>query len=141
LWSRDVAAFSGDKLFFPIIADDDHSVANSLGMMDRHQSTTERVCFIIGSDKCLKLTLMYPASTGFSFVEILRVVDSLQLAERTGVVTPSDWVPGGTCYVPEKVKQEEYATKFPQGVTQVTVPSGKVYLNETDCPVYEQVSK
>jgi len=118
LWSKDVATLSGDQLFFPIIADDDHTVANSLGLVDReHQhSTTERVCFIIDSDKCLQMILMYPASIGFSFVEILRVIDNLQ-TERTGVVTPSDWKPGGTCYVPEKEKQEEYA-KLPQGVTK-----------------------
>lgn len=47
--------------------------------------------FIIGPDKRLKLSLLYPATTGRNFDEILRVVDSLQTAARKRVATPADW--------------------------------------------------
>ena len=47
--------------------------------------------FIIGPDKRLKLSLLYPATTGRNFDEILRVVDALQLTVTRRVATPADW--------------------------------------------------
>ena len=48
----------------------------------------------LGPDNKIKLTLTYPASTGRNFLEILRVLDSLQLTAQHSVATPADWKPG-----------------------------------------------
>ena len=70
---------------FPIISAD-REIAFQLGMIDpdedpdmRGKPVTARAVFIIGPDKKMKLSFFYPATTGFNFDEIIRVVDSLQL--------------------------------------------------------------
>ena len=61
--------------------------------------TLHRAVFIIGPDARLKLSLLYPATTGRNFDEILRVIDSLQLTATKKVATPVDWRQGGSCMV------------------------------------------
>ena len=85
-----------------------------------------RAVYIIGPDKRLKLSLLYPATTGRNFDEILRVVDSLQLTATRKVATPVDWEQGGSCMVVPGVKQEDAPGLFPKGVKVHEVPSGKV---------------
>jgi 1-Cys peroxiredoxin 6 len=95
---------------------------------------TCRAVFIIGPDKTLKLSILYPATTGKNFNEILRVVDSLQLTASKKVATPVEWQDGGSCMVIPSVKPEEVAGLFPKGVTIHDVPSGKQYIRTTPQP-------
>ncbi|KAL4000278.1 nucleobindin [Sarotherodon galilaeus] len=139
-WSKDVMAVSkkaDTDLPFPIIADDKRELSVQLGMLDPDEKDkdgmplTARCVFVIGPDKKLKLSILYPATTGRNFDELLRVIDSLQLTAQKKVATPVDWKPGDKVMVIPSLSDAEAASLFPNGVTTEEVPSGKKYLRYT----------
>uniref|UniRef100_A0A1W7R9Z4 1-Cys peroxiredoxin n=1 Tax=Hadrurus spadix TaxID=141984 RepID=A0A1W7R9Z4_9SCOR len=142
-WIEDIRSYAGygDGEFpYPIIADEGRDLAMVLGMVDPEMkdskglSLTCRALFIIGPDKKLKLSILYPASTGRNFDEVLRVVDSLQLTANKQVATPVDWKQGDDCMVLPTVKAEDCDKLFPKGVKVHPVASGKPYLRITPQP-------
>lgn len=130
-WIKDINETQNTEVTFPLIADPNFEVANLYGMIHPNASEkfTVRSVFIIGSDKKLKLTLTYPASTGRNFNEILRVIDSLQLTANYSVATPANWKDGEDVIIIPAVKDEDLADKFPKGYTRV-----KPYLRTTPQP-------
>ena len=130
-WIHDINETQQVSVDFPIIADEDRSVANAYDMIHPNASETftVRSLFVIGPDKKVKLTITYPASTGRNFVEVLRVIDSLQLTANYSVATPANWLDGEDVIVVPAVKTEEALVKFPKGVNIV-----KPYLRYTPQP-------
>ncbi|KAL2097727.1 hypothetical protein ACEWY4_006934 [Coilia grayii] len=143
-WIKDIIAYNNEDseytLPYPIIADPKRDLALALGMLDPDMKDeagmplTARCVFIIGPDKRLKLSILYPATTGRNFSEILRVIDSLQLTARKQVATPVDWKPGDNVMVPPSISEEEAKDLFPAGVCTQNLPSGKNYLRYTPQP-------
>ena len=130
-WVKDINETQHVTVGFPIIADSDRTVANLYGMIHPNASETftVRSLFVIGPDKKVKLTITYPASTGRNFVEVLRVIDSLQLTANFSVATPADWKEGEDVIVVPAVSTEDAIKKFPKGVKVV-----KPYLRYTPQP-------
>jgi len=130
-WVPDINEVNKVTMNYPIIADEDRKVALLYDMIHPNASekATVRSVFIIGSDKKVKLTLTYPASTGRNFDEILRVIDSLQLTANHSVATPANWQDGDDCIIVPSVKDEEIPAKFPKGHKVV-----KPYLRTTPQP-------
>ncbi|XP_013184824.1 peroxiredoxin-6 [Amyelois transitella] len=143
-WCKDIKCYAGmnedDKFPYPIIEDKDRHIAMKLGMVDKDEldsagmPLTARAVFIIDSNKKFRLSLLYPATTGRNFDEILRVIDSLQLTDKAKVATPVDWKMGDDCMVLPTITEDQIPKIFPQGVTVVPLPSGKSYLRKTSCP-------
>mmetsp|Transcript_38101 Transcript_38101/g.81184 ORF Transcript_38101/g.81184 Transcript_38101/m.81184 type:complete len:223 (-) Transcript_38101:242-910(-) len=142
-WIADIIAankLSVDELAYPIIADPQREVAHALGMLDdsvkddKGMPMTCRAVFIIGPDKKLKLSLLYPASTGRNFGEIIRVLDSLQMTAGLSVATPANWKSGDACMVLPTLSTAEAKEKFTKGVDVMPVPSGKEYMRFTPDP-------
>jgi len=133
-WINDINETQHCSVNFPIIADENRTVANLYGMIHPNASETftVRSLFVIGPDKKVKLTLTYPASTGRNFVEVLRVIDSLQLTANHSVATPADWKHGEDVIVVPAVSTEDAIKKFPKGVKVV-----KPYLRYTPQPNLE----
>ncbi len=130
-WINDINETQNCNVDFPIIADEDHHVAELYDMIHPNASATHTVrsLFVIAPDKTIKLTITYPASTGRNFVEVLRVIDSLQLTASHSVATPADWKHGEDVIITPAVKTEDAHQKFPKGVKIV-----KPYLRYTPQP-------
>lgn len=130
-WIQDINETQGVEVNFPIIADEDKKVSELYGMIHPNASETftVRSLFIIGPDKKVKLIISYPASTGRNFVEILRVIDSLQLTANYSVATPADWKEGEDVVVAPAIRTEDIPAKFPKGHRIV-----KPYLRFTPQP-------
>ncbi|MGC1347969.1 MAG: peroxiredoxin, partial [Methyloceanibacter sp.] len=97
-WANDIKETQGFAPNYPMIGDPDLKIAKLYGMLpasasgDAKQRTpadnqTVRNVFIIGPDKKLKLSLVYPMTTGRKFDEVLRVIDSMQLTAKHRVAT------------------------------------------------------
>ncbi|BFF94243.1 peroxiredoxin-6 [Drosophila madeirensis] len=140
-WIEDIKSFGKLTTFdYPIIADDKRVLAQQLSMLDKDELNAEgipltcRAVFIVDEKKKLRLSILYPATTGRNFDEILRVIDSLQLTQTKSVATPADWQQGGKCMVLPTVKAEDVPQLFPKGIETIEVPSGKGYLRTTPQP-------
>lgn len=130
-WSVDIAESQGRGLNYPLVGDEDRTVANLYGMIHPKalETATVRTVFIIGPDKKVKLTLTYPASVGRNIDEILRVLDALQLTTGYSVSTPVDWKQGGEVIISPAISDEDAKTKFPKGFRTL-----KPYLRLTPQP-------
>lgn len=130
-WKNDINETQNCSVDFPLIADEERKVSEAYGMIHPNASATATVrsLFIIGPDKKVKLMIVYPASTGRNFFEVLRVVDSLQLTANYSVATPANWNEGEDVIVVPAVSTEDAIKKFPKGVKIV-----KPYLRYTPQP-------
>ena len=130
-WIEDINETQNTTVNFPIIADEDKKVSELYDMIhpNSNESFTVRSVFIIGNDKKIKLIITYPASTGRNFVELLRVIDSLQLTANYSVATPADWKRGEDVVVAPAIKTEDIPSKFPKGFKEI-----KPYLRTTPQP-------
>ena len=130
-WRKDINETQHCTVDFPIIADENRVVAGLYDMIHPNASETftVRSLFIIGPDKKLKLSITYPASTGRNFHEVIRVIDSLQLAAKFSVATPANWEKGEDVIVGLGLSTEEAIKKFEKGVEVI-----KPYLRYTPQP-------
>jgi len=125
-WSKDIQETQGTAPNYPIIGDADFKVAKLYDMLPASVSgdakartpadnATVRAVFVIGPDKKIKATLMYPMTSGRNFDEVLRLLDSIQLSAKHKVATPVNWKQGQEVIIAGSVKDDEAKQLFPQG--------------------------
>ncbi|KAI0693154.1 cysteine peroxiredoxin [Cytidiella melzeri] len=122
---------------YPIIADPERKIARLYDMLDEEDMTNVssdgemcliRTVFLIDPKKTIRAMLIYPASVGRDFDEILRVFDSLQTGDKHKVTTPVNWRKGDDVIVHPSVSDEDAQTLFPGFTTH------KPYLRTTPMP-------
>jgi alkyl hydroperoxide reductase subunit AhpC len=121
-WAEDIKLVSGAAPNFPMIGDPDRRIATLYGMLpaDAPDTMTVRAVFVVGSDKRLKLSITYPASTGRNFFELLRAIDSLQLTAKHQVATPVNWTPGESVIIVPSLSDDQARERFPKGWRALT---------------------
>jgi len=130
-WSNDIAETQGTALNYPLVGDEDRSVANLYGMIHPNAiaTATVRTVFVIGPDKKVMLTLTYPANVGRNVDEIIRVIDALQLSSTYPVSTPVNWREGDEVIISPALSDDEARERFPKGFRAL-----KPYLRLTPQP-------
>ena len=125
-WSADIEKATGNTVNYPLIGDPGLNVVKLYDMLPADagdtsegrtaaDNATARSVFIIGPDKKIKATLTYPMTTGRNFVEILRLLDSVQLTAHEQVATPANWNQGEDVIIVPAVSNEAAAEKYPDG--------------------------
>lgn len=127
-WIKDIEQFSGCKVPFPIIDDEDNKISGQVGMnevgLDKFQ--TVRGVFVIAPNKKVRATLCYPTQVGRNFDEVIRLIDALQLTTKdTEIVTPAGWKEGDEVLVKPGCEGT--------GARVEKLPSGKEYLRFRTC--------
>ncbi len=139
-WKADIEEIAGAKLEYPLIADEDLSVAKLYDMLPATEgessegrtaadNQTVRTVYLIAPDKKVKMSLTYPMSTGRNFDELLRVIDSCQLTAKHRVATPANWSKGDDVIILPAVDNETAKGLFPDGWETV-----KPYLRKVKDP-------
>ncbi|MBO89378.1 MAG: peroxidase [Rickettsiales bacterium] len=125
-WVGDIEETQGASVTYPLIGDNELTVAKLFGMLPASEdgtsegrtastNATVRNVYIIGPDKQVKLVISYPMSTGRNFDEILRVIDSLQLTANYKVATPVNWRDGEDVIILPAVSDEDAKATYPDG--------------------------
>lgn len=141
-WTGDVLAREGktadSSLNFPMIADAKRDIVTQLGMLDPDEKDAAGVplparALVILNGTTVKLTILYPATTGRNFEEVFRVITSVQMTAGLGLATPVNWKYAERVIVGPPVKTEDAKAKF-EDFQMETLPSGKEYLRSIKCP-------
>ena len=125
-WSVDIADTQGAMPNYPMIGDTQLAVSKLYGMLPATlegtsegrtaaDNQTVRCVFVVGPDKKIKLSIIYPMTTGRNFDEVLRVIDSLQLTARHKVATPAQWKQGNDVIIAGSVSDDDARKVYPQG--------------------------
>lgn len=105
-WRESIREHFGVTVEFPIMEDVSREISSRYGMLHRRggggngAESDVRALFIIDPRGTLRAMLYYPATTGRSVSEVLRLVQALQAVDRLHAVTPEGWQPGQSTVEP-----------------------------------------
>ncbi|XP_051154182.1 peroxiredoxin-6 [Leptopilina boulardi] len=142
-WIEDIKAYGGiqsSDFPYPIIEDESRKLCIMLGMLDPQEldsagvPVSARSVFIIDENKKMRLSILYPATTGRNFDEIIRVLESLKLTDKYKVATPVDWKKGDPVMIQPNIPDEEAKKLFTSKINTMELPSRKNYLRLIDEP-------
>ena len=101
-WRDSIRASFGVAIDFPILEDVTLAISRRYGMLQTAggHTHTVRALYLIDERGMLRAALLYPATTGRSVDEVLRLLRALQAADRLQALTPEGWKPGDHVIAP-----------------------------------------
>lgn len=122
LWSDELRATFGVALDYPLVADPCGLIARVAGMVHPKANETAaiRKSFLLDPALRIRVILEYPPEIGRSLTEVLRVVDALQAADRTGMLMPGGWCRGDPMLLGDAARVGLGETRRNMRVTEVT---------------------
>ena len=101
-WMYDIYCRTGIRIPFPIVADRSGAIARKYGMIAPDISNTETVrnVYIIDEKGIIRVILIYPLNIGRWIPEILRIVESIQVADCNKALIPANWRNGNAIIRP-----------------------------------------
>src|SRR5690554_6514048 len=120
-WIDDVNDTQSCDLQFPIVADEDHNIAQLYAMIHPGESETAAVRGVFAREPAMKVrqTLTYPMAVRRHFREVVRDIAAVQTADGSEVALPADGRKGGDVIIPAPISNEEAKDIFPQGWSEL----------------------
>lgn len=79
---------------YPLLSDRNHVISRQYGVLREELGFSFRATFIIGADRIVKYSCLYPPEVGRNVAEIIRVIQGLLYEEVSGLGVPAYWQPG-----------------------------------------------
>jgi peroxiredoxin (alkyl hydroperoxide reductase subunit C) len=108
-WHEEIERVFKTEVWFPVAEDRGGQLASLFGMRHakEHANWPIRKSFILDQQMRIRMIFEYPVYIGRCVEETLRVVEALQLHDRTGFGTPSDWYEGDPVIIPNTASEAD----------------------------------
>lgn len=122
-WHQEIEAFFGSNIWFPTAFDPCGRLATLFGMCHdkEHATWPIRKSFILDPQMRIRMIFEYPVFIGRGIEETLRVIEALQLRDKTGAATPADWQDTDPIIIPDDRCELEVFRDF-GAVSQYLLP-------------------
>lgn len=113
-WHKQVERLYNAQVWFPTAFDPDAKLTSLFGMCHakEHRSFPIRKSFILDPQMRIRMIFEYPMFIGRSIEKTLRVIEALQMQDKTGAATPADWYPGDPVIIPDQRSEGEVMRMF-----------------------------
>jgi len=94
-WLRTPKKSGGiEGITYPLLADINKTISRLYGVLDEEQGVALRGLFIIDKDDVVQCASVNNLPIGRNVDEVIRLIDALQFAEKSGQVCPANWQEG-----------------------------------------------
>lgn len=119
---------------FPLLEDKNGVASKLYGMLHEPVSTNRdiRGVFIIDSENLVRSINFYPMQIGRNMTEIVRIVEALQTADKSQVLTPANWNEGDDVMVPHYPYTEQELADNPKLKDEYYSVGNRIWFKKTD---------